>query len=849
LPIAAGTQVVRVSYIGYTPIVDTVIVTGAGATRDYKLVKGGVTLDANVITGTRLTDRTVLNAAVPVDVLTPAEIEQTGQIETNQVIQMLAPSFNFPRPTISDGTDHVRPSTLRGLGPDQVLVLVNGKRRYTSALVNVNGTIGRGSTGVDLNAIPSSAIERIEILRDGAAAQYGSDAIAGVINIILKTDPTTEIGGELGSNYSELHPEGPQFGANLAYLKDKRMTDGDVAEWDVNTGRNFSGGGFLHVTGQYEHRGSTNRSLPDLRTQYFANDPKLKDNAYIGQNHFRQGDALVTDIGFLANANLPKMSNGSQIYAFGGASHRDGQGAGNWRLPNGTNTVRAIWPDGFLPFINSDIVDYSGVVGIKGDIARWNYDLSGSYGHNKFDFTITNTNNSTLGPTSPTEFEAGGFSFGQAVANLDFVRPFPISSFASPLNIAFGAEARRDAYTIKEGEPDSYRDGGFRPTDCPTACPTQLTPGAQVFSGFQPSDAGSHTRTNVAGYIDLETSPIQRLQVGLAGRAEHYSDFGGTTNGKVSARFELFPGYAVRGAVQTGFRAPSLAQEFFSSVATNFLNLNNTGLLPYEVKTFPATSEVPVALGAEPLKPEKSVNYSVGLALAPLHNLSITADYYHIRIDDRIVLSGNFGGTQQFTDFLKSKGINGAGLLARFFTNAIDTKTAGVDVIARYAVDFGTAGITRFTGGYNHTKSHVTRISSTPPALSAQQAVLFDRIEQGRIEIGQPHRSVQLTFDHTLNDFTGTLHLQQFGSVGFRGSSTNSTLDQTFDAKWITDANVSYKFFRQLRVTLGANNLFDVYPEEQIAGNSNSGIFPYSNTLTTFGFNGRFIYIKAKYSM
>jgi iron complex outermembrane receptor protein len=517
-------------------------------------------------------------------------------------------------------------------------------------------------------------------------------------------------------------------------------------------------------------------------------------------------------------------------------------------LPNGLNTVRAIWPDGFLPFINSGIVDYSGTVGIKGQIATWKYDLSGSYGHNKFDFTITNTNNATLGAASPTEFDAGGFSFGQAVANLDFVRPFPIASFASPLNIAFGAEARRDAYTVKAGEPDSYRDGGVKVTDRPGQGTEQPAPGAQVFSGFQPSDAGTNTRTNYAGYIDLETSPIQRLQLGLAGRAEHYSDFGGTTNGKVSARLELFPGYAVRGAVQTGFRAPSLAQEFFSSTATNFLNINNTGLLPYEVKTLPATSETAVALGAEPLKPEKSVNYSVGLALAPLHNLSITADYYYIKIDDRIVLSGNFGGTQQFSDFLKSKGITGVGL-ARFFTNAIDTKTAGVDIITRYAVDLGTAGVTRFTGGMNFTKSHVTRISATPPALTAQQSVLFDRIEQGRIEVGQPHRSVQLTFDHTLNDFTGTLHVQQFGSVGFRGTASNTTLDQTFDAKWITDANVSYKFFRQLRVTVGANNLFDVYPEEQIAGNSNAGIFPYSNTLTTFGFNGRFIYIKAKYTM
>lgn len=850
LPVSAGTQIIRVGYIGYAPTIDTVIVGGEGVTRDYKLVKGGVTLDANVVIGTRLTDRTVVNSAVPVDVITPAEIQQSGQVETNQVLQMLAPSFNFPRPSISDGTDHIRPSTLRGLGPDQVLVLVNGKRRYTSALVNVNGTIGRGSTGVDLNAIPSSSIERIEILRDGAAAQYGSDAIAGVINIILKTDPTTEIGTQLGSNYTKLDVKDPKYAANFAALKDKRITDGDVAEWDLNSGMNFRGGGFVHVTGQYEHRGSTNRSLPDLRQQYTpASDPRNTDPAFAGQNHFRQGDALVNDLGFLVNANLPQMSSGAQIYAFGGASKREGQGAGNWRLPNGLNTVRAIWPNGFLPFINSDIVDYSGTVGVKGDIAKWKYDLSGTYGHNRFDFTITNTNNATMGTASPTEFDAGGVKFGQAIANLDLVRAFPLASFSSPLNVAFGAEVRNEKYGVIAGEPNSYKDGGVKLID-PAQCnctTTQPAPGSQVFAGFQPGDAGNNSRTNYAGYVDLETSPITKLQLGLAGRGEHYNDFGGTVNGKASGRFEFFPGYAIRGAVQTGFRAPSLAQEFFSSTATNFLILTpGQPAVPVEVRTLPATSGPAAALGAEPLKAEKSVNYSVGLALAPLQNLSLTADYYHIKIDDRIVLSGNFTGAAM-TNFLASQGFPGVGS-ARFFTNAIDTKTDGLDVITRYAVDFGNFGITRFTGGANWTKSHVTRISATPPALATQQSLLFDRIEQGRIEIGQPHRTVHLTLDHTYNLLTATIHVAQFGPVGFRGIAGGPAQDQMFSAKWVTDVNASYTLFRQLRFTVGANNVFDVYPDEQLFLNSNTGVFPYSTTLTTFGNNGRFIYAKAKFT-
>jgi len=842
LPLNAGTHILRVSYIGYTPITDSVVVTGVGANRDFALVKGGVQLGVAVITGTRMNDRTVLNSAVPVDVLTPAEIQQTGQLETNQVIQMLAPSFNFPRPTISDGTDHVRPSTLRGLGPDQVLVLINGKRRHTSALVNINGTIGRGSTGVDLNAIPSSAIERIEILRDGAAAQYGSDAIAGVINIILKADAHSELGTEIGSSYTTVKPSDATYANNVAALKDTRRTDGDVSEVDLNTGMNFRGGGFVHVTGQYEHRGSTNRSMPDLRTQYFAGDPRNTDPQFVGQDHFRQGDALVNDLGFFFNSNLPQMSNGAQVYAFGGASHREGEGAGNWRQPLNNNNVRSIFPNGFLPFINSTINDYATTLGVKGKLSGWKYDLSGTYGHNSFDFLITNTVNPTLGNASPTEFDAGGLGFGQGVANLDVVRELPVAAFSGPLNLAVGAEFRRDNFSLEAGEPDSYRDGGLKVLDGPNAG-AQPTPGSQVFAGFQPANAGSHSRTNFAGYVDLESNVLSNLLLGLAGRTEHYSDFGSTTTGKATGRFEFYPGYAIRGAIQTGFRAPSLSQEFFSSTATNFLNLSGA-LVPVEVRTLPAESDVAKALGAEPLKAEKSVNASVGIAVSPLPNLSLSADYYHITIDDRIVLSGNFTGTAM-TNFLASKGFPGVGS-ARFFTNAIDTKTAGVDVIGRYAVNFGSIGVTRFTGGYNKTRSRVTRVSATPEPLATQQAVLFDRIERGRIEVGQPHTTVHLTLDHTHNLLTGTVHLARFGEVTNRGSAATDTLDQTFSAKWITDVNASYTFLRQLRLTVGANNVFDIYPDEQIKGNSNSGIWPYPNTVTTFGINGRFIYAKMR---
>ena len=833
LTLPAGRNPISVNSVGYTPRRDTIVVgPGESPSRDYALEKGITELNAAVITGTRAHDRTVLKSPVPVDVLTTTEIRQTGQVETSQIIQLLAPSFNFPRPTVADGTDHIRPSTLRGLGPDQVLVLVNGKRRHTSSLVNVNGTIGRGSTGVDLNAIPASSIDRIEILRDGAAAQYGSDAIAGVINIILKSDESTDLEYEAGQSNTKLK----------RLPGDNKLSDGDVNAVSGNTGKLFTGNGFLHVTGQYENRGSTNRSLPDRRVQYFAGDPRNADPALNAQGvHFRQGDARANDVAFFGNSAFPAFANGAQIYAFGGISHREGQGAGNWRMPSNNNTVRSIYPNGFLPMINSTIGDYSGTVGLKGDVKGWTYDLSGVYGHNRFDFDISQSDNPTLGNASPTQFYSGSLKFGEATGNFDLVRTFGLGWLARPLNVALGAEARRDSYGIVAGEPDSYRDGGIKVLDGPNTG-AQPTPGAQVFPGFRPSDAGNHSRTNYAGYIDFEANPLENILIGLAGRTEHYSDFGSATIGKVSARFEPFPGYAIRGAFNSGFRAPSLGQEFFSSTATNFLNIGGT-LTAVEVRTLPVSSGPAQALGAKALKAERSENVSAGLALQPFANLSLTSDYYRILIRDRIVFSGNFTG-QAMTDFLAAQGFPGVGS-ARFFTNAIDTRTNGLDIVARYALDFGNRGVTGFTGGYNHTVTVVTHVDPTPAALSSQQAVLFDRLERSRIEEGQPHKTVNLTLDHSIRRFNVTLHTTRFGQVGSRGA-TNPALDQKYKARWITDANVTVPLVRQVGITLGVNNIADVYPSENIPANNNSGIFPY-NGISPFGFNGRFVYVRARW--
>lgn len=830
LPATPGTYVLRVSYIGYMPRTDTVVVGANGATRDYMLSKGGVQLDVAVVTGTRALDRTVASSPVPIDVLSHAELTGTGRVETAQMLQAAAPSINFPRPTIADGSDHVRPMTVRGLGPDQTLVLINGKRRHTSALVNINGTIGRGSTGVDLNAIPSDAIDHIEILRDGAAAQYGSDAIAGVINIVLKSDATTDATVQLGSSYT----------INQRRSVDDHQTDGDLATAAANTGVLLANNGFFHVTGQYNHRGSTDRSLPDTRTQYLAGSPG--NATYTPQIHFRSGDALVNEYGGFLNAAAPMMDNGMQVYGFLGVTRREGESAANWRLPNGDNTVRGIFPDGFLPFILSTIDDLAGTVGVRGNAAGWAWDASGSYGRNTFDYNLRNTNNATMGLQSPTTFFAGNLKADQRLFNIDFVRQVMMEKFAGPLNVGLGGEFRRDGFAMGAGDEASYKDGGVKVLDGPKAG-AQPAPGAQGFPGYRPTDASDNGRTSFAVYADLEANILPKLLVSVAGRAEHYDDFGGTQNEKISGRYAFTPWIALRGALQNGFRAPSLSQKYFSATSTNFLNLGQ-GLVPVEVRTLPVASGAAKALGAKDLTPETSVNRSLGLVLTPIPSTSLTVDYYRINIDDRIIFSGNFTGTAM-TNFLAAQGFPGVGS-ARFFTNAIDTRTRGVDVVGRYARDMGEIGISRFTVGYNQTRSFVTRISATPPALATQQAVLFDRVERGRIEVGQPHNNLSFNLDHTANPVSLNLHTQRYGEVGFRGSAANSSLDQTFSPRWITDVSLSYSLPRYARLTVGADNVFDRYPDLQIQGNSNSGIFPY-NGISPFGFNGRFVYVRAKW--
>lgn len=766
--------------------------------------------------------------AVPVDVLTHEQITASGFTETAQVIQSLAPSFNFPRPSITDGTDTVRPATLRGLGPDQVLVLVNGKRRHQSALVHLNNSVGRGSTGVDLNAIPLSAIDHIEVLRDGAAAQYGSDAIAGVINVVLRggasrPEVTSNFGLSLGSFAgNRCTPDG----LSCAASSDIDFSDGEIADVGGSWGI-AAGAGSITVAAEYRHHNRTNRASFDPRDQLVPGD--AANNPVAEPNH-RWGDPDTRDTMAFLNASVPLNASATRfLYAFGGYSRRESNSAGFFRRGLDARNWPQIYPLGFLPVIEPTVQDASGAVGVRGLRGKWSYDVSGEYGYNQFVFSVGDSLNVSLGPTTTKDtFEAGTLVLNQWVGNVDIGRAVRVRGFDSPLNIAFGAEYRRENYQIVSGEPDSYRDGGS-----PNQFGTPAAVGAQVFPGFRPTNEVNASRHSGAAYVDAEGDVNRWLRIGAAGRAEHYSDFGGTITGKLTARVQPIRSVIVRASTSTGFRAPSLAQSFFSSTATNFLNLGQ-GLVPVESLTLPVDSPAAQVLGAAPLQPESSRNVGAGIVLMPVPALQLAVDYYHIAIDDRIVLSGNFTAPP-IAALLAPFNANSA----RFFTNAIDTRTDGVDVTANYTIRLSASEM-YLRAAYNNTRTNIVGSIATPPQLAAYSSVLFDRIEQRRVECAQPSDSLRLGGGWRARQLAIDVNESRYGS--YCSLTLNPVDDQQFGAKWLTEVELSYRL-AGYRLAIGAQNLFDVLPDRNTAINSFNGIqtFP---SYSPFGMNGRAVYAR-----
>jgi iron complex outermembrane receptor protein len=722
------------------------------------------------------------------------------------------------------------------MAPDQTLVLVNSKRRHASALVNLNGSIGRGSAAVDLNTIPTAIIKNIEVLRDGAAAQYGSDAIAGVINLRLRTDRSggegTVLYGAHKTEYDLINDAVPA-GGTWSGPSSRKRTDGQTATVSAWKGLPLGESGFLTLAAEYKNQARTERGGYDMRQQYpkvnGAFDPRENTinrfNAWYGDPEMKQSTLF-------ANAGSA-LGDGVKLYGWASYQKREAQSAGYFRRAQDVRNIVSIYPDGFLPIIAPSVDDYSATGGVTWTAGNWDFDASLGFGKNKMQFQIENTLNRSIGPSSKTSFDAGGFSYDQTVLNLTGVRSLPMDALASPLNVAIGTEARREGYKLFAGEPDSYRYGGVVLADG-----TPAAPGAQVFPGFRPANATDNSRSAIGVFADVEANLTQQLLASVAIRGEHYSDFGNSLAGKLAARYDFSKQFALRGSLQNGFRAPSPQQQSFTATSTNFING-----VPFEITTFKPTDPVAVALGAQPLKAEKSVNASFG-AVMRFDPVSVTVDAYRIDVKDRIVLSENLTSAS-VRNYIASQGFVGIGG-GRFFINGVSTKNEGIDVVVNWPLNAGTAGKFDFTVAGNVNRTEVTKVPTTSQLAALSPApVLFDRVNVLTLEQGQPKNKLNASANWKLGQFGATLRATRYGEVLSPG--TTAAFDIKLGAKTVVDLEARYAVTPKLSLAVGADNLFDAYPETLTPLINSTGNTPFS-TYTPFGFSGRFIYGRASYS-
>ncbi|HIB8178811.1 TPA: TonB-dependent receptor plug domain-containing protein [Elizabethkingia anophelis] len=876
-------------------------------------------IDEVVIVGSRSGGRSKADSPVPVDVFNLKETSLVlPQTNINQILNAVAPSFTSTVQTNADGTDHLDPAQLRGLGPDQVLVLVNGKRRHTSALINVNGSPGRGTVGTDLNAIPSFALSRIEVLRDGASAQYGSDAIAGVMNLQLKRD-TGKLTGQIS------------YGG---YLTDaaKNHTgnwDGDQIQVDLNYGAKVGKkGGFVNVTFSSQYRNPTFRAGIESGniynaynaiekraaeggvnlSSYFSNINQIKgtpneqqfvglihqyaqkvnyfDNAYqqqiqnansitalqglLGGNYTDQelayrgqerrdfnmwvGQSKLNNNQIFVNAEIP-LSDTWKVYTFGGYGYRYGTSGGFYRRPNQSRTFTGLYLDGYLPKINTDIHDVSLSAGVKGTWDGWNVDFSNTFGQNAFNYTINNTGNTSLRFNSPSTFKAGGLRFLQNTINLDFSKKFDVFN---GLNFAFGGEQRHENFQITPGAPASYLTydvngnpvtdfaNQVRPTDF---FGNTLPGGSQVFAGFRDVNAVKKSRNSYAAYADAEVNFTNWLLVDGAVRYENYSDFGNTVNFKLASRIKLTKDLNFRFAGSTGFRAPSIHQIYYNTTSTLFTN----GQL-LEVGTFSNDSKVAGLVGIPKLKQETSQSVSAGFTYKiPALNLNITADGYWIKVKNRIVLTGQFTrpanpstpAQVELQQAFDAAGVNAA----QFFANTIDTETRGVDVVISH--NYKTSGFSLkndFAINLNKTKRVGDIHSSDLLHNAGLDNVYFS--ENSRIYLEEAVPRVKASLAHTLQFGKLDVYVRNtyYGKVTGADVIVQPNTHQIMSDRVITDLSVAYGFSKNISLTLGANNVFDVYPSRNLPVSSNNDQFVYTRSTSQFGMNGRYVFTRLNFN-
>ena len=809
------------SYIGYQTkeIIATTSIINVS-------LESGQQLDEVQIVGSRSSKRTVVDSPVPVDVINVAELASTsGNVEINQMLQYAAPSFNASKQSGSDGADHIVPASLRGLGPDQTLVLINGKRRHQSSLVNIFGTRGRGNSGTDLNAIPVAAIKRIEVLRDGASAQYGSDAIAGVINIVLKDDTDGLTGGitygaystKVGGDYAQKifdtqdgwEPELFNIeGKNRLDGKEKNF-DGETTKLDLNYGVEIGEGGFINFTTELLSKEKTLRPSFDWRKGY--------------------GSAGVDGFNFMINAAIP-ISEDTEVYAFGGRNYRDtnANAFSRYSYADGDNrTVESLYPDGFTPQITSIITDVSVSAGIKHTLkSGWDVDFNNTYGKNLFHYYIKNSNNASLQDASPTDFDAGGHSLSQNTTGINFNKYF--EDAAAGINLAFGMEFRTENFIIFAGEESSYAlyDVDGLPITNPATQTVafdsngdDLPGGSQGFPGYSPDNEVDRSRSNVGIYADSEFNFTDNFLVGLALRYENYSDFGSTFNYKLASRLKASDNLSFRGSISSGFRAPSLAQLYYNLIFTNIVAGES---IPSLLSA--NNSTVTKAFGIDQLSEEKAINGSIGFTYKN-GGFTATIDAYSIKVDDRIVLTDNFDAS-------------GLGLgvdAAQFFANGVDTKTQGLDLVFSYSksLNYHSSFNIGLTGNFNKLK--IDKIHNG----DLNRFTFFSPFSEAYLKAAAPDHKFGLNLGYKYKKFSISTVLTQFSKINIQDfqwvdtpATTQAEADalylvatDIYDAKTIVDLSASYQFSKSLTLTIGGNNILNTYATSQFDGWTDQGGF------------------------
>ena len=880
ITLAENQNILVVSYLGYKTVeVDVTDKTSV----QIILPEDAAQLESIILVGSRGKPRTQLESVAPIDVIGAKVLEAAPQTELAQLMQFVAPSFHSTKQNIGHGSDHIDPMSLRGLGADQTLVLINGKRRHATSLMNVNGTVGRGQVGTDLNSLPMAAVERIEVLRDGASAQYGSDAIAGVINIVLKKNINKgEI--KLQAGFLSAPPEAPSFLEEFNPYSDNAelaSTQGDGGGENFQFSANYGvgigeKGGFLNMTFNYLTKNPFNR-MDDYTIQMFSDD--RRDDPIAEYAAFNQGDAAAiaaynakwgsqygyatvnelsdfkgrrmanmggsgtTNAGIMFNTELP-LNEKSKFYAFGGYNYRLGTATGFVRRPNQGARQSGLYPLGFSPHIDSDIQDLSAAFGIDTNFNGWDVDFSNTYGSNSFKWTIFNTNNASSFLESLTTFDAGQLKYFQDVIDLDVSKEVDAGF---PLNVAFGAEFRLENFEQTAGQDESWRNYDDDATD------GVKESGSQVFPGYQTGNEINKYRFNSGIYADFEAEFTEKLLVTLAGRYEDYSDFGDNFSWKLGSRFKISDNFTLRGTYSTGFRAPSLPQKYFSSFTLQFVTLDDGTIDGVNIAHLNDDSPVTRQFGIQKLKPETSTNISVGFTAKLFDKLSVTVDGYRVNIKDRIGITGRFNGAQdeRFKTILDNAGLS----QVQFMTNVADTETNGLDFVLAYKTNLGNGKLSLTAAG-NFTETKLPRDKNGDPVIKTGEFLegfekqLFNREEVSRLEVAQPKSKIILGATYDINKFNFGVNVTKFGEATYIDPKDTKVAnawndgaleirDQVFSSKILTDLNMSYKVSESIKIGIGGANIFNVYPDRHThSANYGGGMFGYSRRVSQFGLSG-----------